>query len=72
MLIQHVLKLLFGFALKSDKLQPVPIILLPSDDRESDNDRRAGTGQLNMQAEMRADGKPHAGIKLAPADGEIC
>lgn len=72
MLVQHVLKLLFSLPFKSDKLQPIPVILLPSDDGESNHDRGAGAGKLNMKAKMRADGKLHIGFELAPAYGKVC
>lgn len=72
MLVQHVLKLLLGLALKSDELQAIPVILLPSDNSERDNDRGAGAGKLNMQREMGADGKLHIGFEFAPAYGKIC
>jgi len=72
MLVQHVLKLLLGLALKSDELQAISIILLPSDNSERDNDRRTGAGKLNMKREMRTDGKLYIGFEFAPTDGKIC
>ena len=54
-LIQHVFQLLFGIALKSNELDAVPIVPLPPNDGERDNDRRPGTGRLHLQMKMGAD-----------------
>jgi len=54
-LIQHVFQLLLGIALKSNELDAVPIISLPPNDGERDDDRRSGTGRLHLQMKMGAD-----------------
>ena len=54
-LIQHVFQLLFGIALKSNELDAAPIVPLPPNDGERDNDRRPGTGRLHLQMKMGAD-----------------
>jgi hypothetical protein len=54
-LIRHVFKLLFGIALKSNELDAVPIVPLPPNDGERDDDWRPGTGRLHLQMKMGAD-----------------
>lgn len=54
-LIQHVFQLLFCIALKSNELDAVPILPLPPNDSERDDDRRPGTGRLHLQMKMGAD-----------------
>lgn len=54
-LIQHVFQLLFGIALKPNELDAVPIVPLPPNDGEGDDDRRPGTGRLHLQMKMGSD-----------------
>lgn len=56
-LIQHILQLLLGIALKSNELDAAPIVPLPPNDGERDDDRRPGTGRLHLQMKMGADRK---------------
>lgn len=56
-LIQHVFQLLFGIALKSNELDAVPIVTLPPNDGERDDDRRTGAGRLHLQMKMGTDRK---------------
>ena len=58
-LIQHIFQLLLGIALKSNELDAVPIVPVPPNDGERDDDRRPGTGRLHLQTKMGADRKRH-------------
>lgn len=70
-LIQHVFQLLFGIALKSNELDAVPIVPVPPNDGERDDDRRPGTGRLHLQMKMGADRNRHLAHDLTACDREI-
>lgn len=56
-LIQHIFQLLLGIALKSNELDAAPIVPLPPNDGERNNDRRPGAGRLHLEMKMGADRK---------------
>ena len=70
-LIQHILKLFLGSALKSNELESKSIAILPPDDSEGDDHRRSRLRSLDTEAQTGSDGEPIKALDFASGNREI-
>lgn len=71
MLVQHILELVLGRPLKSNKLDSESITLLPSDDGKSDDDRRPSTWRLYVKRHARSDRKLDLTVNLTAGKCQV-
>lgn len=70
-LIQHILELVLGLSLKSNKLDSESITLLPSDDGKSNDDRRPSTWRLHLKTHTRLDGELDMALNLTSGECQV-
>lgn len=71
MLIEHILELVLGLPLKSNKLKSKSITASPSDNGDRDDDRRPSTRRLHMETHTRSDGKLDMAVNLSSSECQV-
>lgn len=71
-LVQHVFELFFGSTLKSNELESESIAILPSDDGESDDNRRPSLWSLHTETQTSSDGELDMALDFTSGNREIC
>lgn len=70
-LIQHILEVVLGPSLKSNKLDSESITLLPSDDGKGNDDRRASAWRLHLKTHTRLDGKLDTALDFTSGECQV-
>ena len=70
-LIQHILELFLGAALKSNELESKSITMLPPDEGEGDDHRRPRLRSLNTETQTGSDGELVMALDFTSGNREI-
>lgn len=70
-LVQHILELFFGSAFKSNELESKSITILPTNEGESDDNRRPSLRSLYTEAQAGSDGKLDGAFDFTSGNREI-
>lgn len=71
MLVQHILKLFLGSAIKSNELESKSVAVFPTNDGEYDDNRRPSLRSLHTKAQTGSDGKLNHAFDLTSGNREI-